>query len=123
MHNTTNIVRWLARIFSAAILLFWGFFLIAYFIGNEATSSRPPIMSDYLILTAVGISLPGLAVAWKWELPGAVMVLAGCVILAGVSWRIFASPYVLWPVAAVLFLASWWMHRAVDRGTASARLI
>lgn len=114
MSKTAKTVRWLARMVSAAILLFWGFFLTAHLTGHEATASRPLTLSDSIILAAMGISLLGLAVAWKWELTGALMTLAGCVILAVVNWRILASPYLLWPVAAVLFLSSWWMHRATN---------
>ena len=78
-------------------------------------------MRDSIILTAMGISLVGLAMAWKWELAGAVMALAGCVILAAVDWKILAGFYILWLIAALLFLSSWWMHRAADRHTAAGR--
>jgi hypothetical protein len=40
------------------------------------------------------------------------MALAGCVILAAFDWTIFAGLYGLWPLAALLFLWSWWLHRS-----------
>jgi hypothetical protein len=116
-------MRWGARLLSAGILLFWGGFIIAHLFGEGERSSRPPVMSDYIGLTAMGIALLGLAVAWKWELIGAVMALGGYGILALVNADVLVltGPYILWPIAAVLFLSSWWMHRAAQRDTATMR--
>jgi hypothetical protein len=79
--------------------------------------------ADYIGLTATGIALLGLAVAWKWELIGAVMALGGYGILALVNADVLnlTGPYILWPIAAVLFLSSWWTHRAAQRDTATMR--
>jgi hypothetical protein len=123
MNKTAKIVRWLARILSAFILLFWGWFILGHLFGEAGRSSGPRVTNDYLGLTAMGISLLGLAVAWKWELTGAVMALVGYVVLGVVNWRALGGLYILWPIAAVLFLSSWWMHRAAGRRTASDRLM
>jgi len=57
------------------------------------------------------ISLAGLGVAWKWELLGGAMTLGAVLIGAVVNWRAFVSLTALIPLAAILFLLSWWMSR------------
>ena len=44
--STTTVVRSLARILSALILLFWSFFITAHLVGDEGRSSRPLTQSD-----------------------------------------------------------------------------
>ena len=109
--SITMVVRWGARILSALILLFWGYFILAHLVGDEGRSSRPLTTNDYASLTAMVISLIGLGVAWKWELIGAAMTLAAVVIGAVLNWRALASPGALIPLAASLFLLCWWMSR------------
>jgi len=105
------LVRWGARLLSAAILLFWGWFLIAHLFGEEARPSRPLAWEDSAILTALVASLVGLAVAWKWELLGGALTLAAVSICAFFNWGVLAFPGTLIPVAAVMFVASWWLGR------------
>jgi hypothetical protein len=105
-------VRWSARILSALILLFWGFFIVASIVGDEARSSRPLVTGDYILLLTMVISLAGLCVAWKWELVGATITLVATLIAAVVNWRVLAFPPALIPLAAILFLLCWWMKRA-----------
>lgn len=108
------LVRWGARLLSAAILLFWGWFIIAHLFSEEGPVARGHA-ADYIGLTAMGIALLGLAVAWKWELIGAIMALGGYGILGLVNWRALGGPYILWPITAILLLSSWWLHRAAQR--------
>lgn len=106
------VVRWGARILSVAILLFWGWFLIAHLFGEEGRPSRPPVWQDYVGLTALVVSLVGLAIAWKWELAGGVMTLVAVLTGAFVDWQVLTFPYTLIPIAGLLFLLCWWMSRA-----------
>src|SRR5262245_53664778 len=85
--SITIAVRRSARILSALILSFWGFFIVAHLVGEEGRSSRPLVMSDYISLTAMVVSLAGLGVAWKWERIGAAMTLGAVLIGAIVNWR------------------------------------
>jgi hypothetical protein len=122
MNNATlpaTVARWGARILSGMILLFWGFFLIAHLIGDEGSPSRPLNWSDYTIVSALLLSLVGLALAWKWELAGAALTLAAVLVCAAVNWKIVAFPGTLIPVTAVLFVASWWLRRG-PRGVPAA---
>src|SRR5262245_11726205 len=81
------VVRWGARILSVPILLFWGWFLLAHLFGDGGRPSRPLGLKDHAILTAVVVSLVGLAVAWKWELLGGALTLAAVSACAFVNWR------------------------------------
>lgn len=106
------VVRWGARILSAGILLFWGWFLIAHLFGEEGPPSRPRVWQEYAGLTAMLVALAGLALAWKWEFLGGLMTLVAYVIGGLVNWRALGGPFILWPITAVMFLASAWLGAA-----------
>lgn len=107
-----TVVRWVARILSAAIILFWGYFIVADLMGGDAGhGSRALNGSDYLLLTMMVTWLVGLAIAWKWELAGGAITLAALAIAATVNWRVLVFPGTLVAVAAGLFLVGWWMTR------------
>ena len=109
--SSANLLRWSARLLSGMIVLFWGFFLLANLFGNAERSSRPLIWADYVMLTGIIIAIAGLALAWKWELPGALLALFAFGIVAAINWRVVIFPGTLIPITALLFLASWWIHR------------
>lgn len=104
-----TVVRWGARLLSAAILLFWGWFLVAHLLGDAARPSRPLHLTDSAILTAMVVSLVGLAVAWKWELLGGALTLAAVAAGAFLNWGVLSFPGTLIPVAAAMFVACGWM--------------
>lgn len=101
--------RWSARILSGLILLFWGFFLAAHLLGDEGRPSRPLNSADYAIFASMLASLAGLAVAWRWELAGAVTTLLAIVVCAALNWKVLVFPGTLILVAALLFLTAWWI--------------
>ncbi len=78
-------VRWGARVLSALIVVFFGFFLMAHLIGDQGQPSRPLMWNDYVILTSIVISLAGLLLAWKWELAGAAITLIAIAVCAAVN--------------------------------------
>jgi hypothetical protein len=91
---------------SIPILLFWGFMLIAHIFGDEGRPSRPLVWSDYATLSMLVVSLVGLAVAWKWELPGAALTLAAVLACTFINWRVLIFPGILIPLAGLMFLTS-----------------
>ena len=103
-------VRWGARVLSALIVVFFGFFLIAHLVGDQGQPSRPLMWNDYVILTSIVISLAGLLLAWKWELAGAAITLIAIAVCASVNWNILVSPGALIPLTAALFLSCRWFH-------------
>jgi hypothetical protein len=105
------VVRWGARILSAGILLFWGWFLIAHLFGEEGPPSRPRVWQDYAGLTAMVVALVGLALAWKWEAFGGLIALVAYVIMGVLNSLALGGPFILWPITAVMFLTSAWLGR------------
>lgn len=113
--------RWTARVLSAALLLFWGFFLIAHMLGDAGDPSRSLTWIDYVIVGAMLVSLVGLAAAWKWEAAGAITALLGAAVGAAINWKTLISPGVLIPINAILFITSWWLNRARNDNHAPPR--
>lgn len=118
MKKVATTIRWLARILSALILVFWSWFILGHILGDAGRPTGPSVTSDHLGLAAMGVALVGLAVAWKWEVTGPVMALVGYGVLGIANENALGGLYVLWPVAAVLFLSSWWMHRSAHPSAA-----
>lgn len=110
--------RWVARILSAALLLFWGFFLTAHVLGDAGDPSRSLTRGDYVIVGGLLVSLVGLAVAWRWEAAGAITALLGVAVGAATNWKVLIFPGVLIPITALLFITSWWLGRTRDDGDA-----
>jgi hypothetical protein len=113
IHAALPVVRWGARILSAAILLFWGWFLIAHLFGDGGRPSRPLVWTDFAILSTLVVSLVGLAVAWRWELVGGMVTLAALFACAVFNWRVLVFPGTLIAVAGVMFFACGWMRFGV----------
>lgn len=81
------LVRWVARIHSGVVVLFFGFFLVAHLIGEQGQASRPLVWADYVILATLAVSLVGLLLAWKWEFAGAAITLIAILACAVVNWE------------------------------------
>ena len=109
-------VRWIARALSGLLVLFFGFFLLAHFFGDQGRPSRPMVWNDYVILASVISSLVGLLLAWKRELAGASLTLLAIAVCAAVNWKVLVFPGALIPLTAVLYLFAWWMsHSSANR--------
>jgi len=112
-----TIVRWVARVLSAVIVVFKGMLLgsgvVGSLLGAQGPSQPGPTsMADYVYLILMVIGLGGLVLAWKWELVGAAIVLVTFAGTAFIHPGILSNPLELvTPIAAILFLASWWFNR------------
>jgi hypothetical protein len=104
------VVRWGARLLSAGILLFWGWFLIAHLLSEEGLG--PHAWRDYVVLTAVVVAPVGFALAWKWEVLGGLMALVAYAIMGVLNPLALGGPFILWPITAVMFLTSAWLSAA-----------
>ncbi|MDA7951359.1 MAG: hypothetical protein MPJ24_07715 [Pirellulaceae bacterium] len=104
-----KVASWAARILGTSILLFWGFFIVAYLFGDGEEAPSPLTAHDYLGLVVMGGWMIGLGIAWKWELLG------GLITLVAYGIAIVANPAVLMfvfiPITAMLSIASWLMRR------------
>ena len=116
MNRTVRTVRWIARILSVLIILFWGGFIVGSFVSSirGEHSSGMLSMHDRIGLTLMFAWLLGLALAWKWELAGAALTLTAILIQAFfINWRVVAGFGILPPITALLFLLCWWIGRQI----------
>ena len=121
--NTPPLVRtlrWGARVVSAVILGFFGFFFFAHLVGDAGAPSRALVWQDYASLTLLVASVLGLGVAMKWERLGASITLLCVVAGALLNWRVLMFPATLIPIAAVLYLSvcTWEMWNRPRHATA-----
>jgi hypothetical protein len=101
--SVVTIARWAARVLTCVIVLFFGFFLVAHFFGEQGRPTRPLHWQDYVILITLVVSLAGLLMAWKWERMGAAIALVAIVICAVVNWKVLIFPGTLIPFTALLY--------------------
>jgi hypothetical protein len=113
------VARWSARVLSGIILCVWGSFIVAHLVGDAGEASRPLVVQDFLLLTAMSTWLVSLAVAWKWEIAGGTLALAALLMGAIVNWRLLMFPFSLIGVAAILFLVSGWISHRTRTGQPS----
>ncbi len=106
-----GVARWTARIWAAALVLFWG----AFFVEHLTWFANPQQFSPLWVLLVVGLHflmLAGLLIGWKWEPLGALAALASSVpffaVAAGRNFPLFA---VLTAVPSVLWLYCAWQER------------
>lgn len=111
VNRTVIGVRWLARILTVLILLFWGYFILAHLFASEAQSLRALSLKDGLQFWMIVLWLAGLALAWRWELIGAAVALAAILIATLINPHVLPI-YIPPAVTATLFLFCWWMTRA-----------
>jgi hypothetical protein len=111
--RTVKTFRWIARILSVLIILFWVYMFVGSFLESRRGGhpSGPLSMHDRMGLTLMFVWLLGLALAWKWELAGASLTLTVFLIEAFfINWRVVGFG-ILPPITALLFLLCWWMGR------------
>lgn len=108
----SDAIRWVARMLSIILVLFFGFMVSAHFFGGQ---EEPPRAATTL---AIAVMLSGLIVAWKWEVVGGILILGGYAFSALLAPPVLrAWPYALCLLAGVLFLVSWFMRRSANTKT------
>lgn len=99
---------WLTRVLSTLIIVGSLLFYLAYTLFPESGEGNPITTKEIIGFCIVVIGFIGLLVAWKWEMPGAIISLIAYAALAVMNPMILIpSPMYLWPVTAVLFILLW----------------
>jgi len=122
-NRATKQIRWIARIWSIAIIAFTLIMVIGYAwnwvttgkADPYATENYPPI--ENLIPITLGLSVLGLGIARRWEgLGGTVTIIFQLATLAVHHWLLSPRPYpypltitIITP--GILFLVCWWRSR------------
>ena len=110
MNKTVITVRWIARILSVLIFLFWGFlgwFIATKLNDNREHSLRALTASDCIGFGTMLLSLLGLAIAWRWELIGAVVTFAAVSVAVLINPDAVTGLGMLPPINALLFIFCW----------------
>ena len=105
----TIVLRWLARL--SGLIVAGGYVVVLF--GEVLTphSGRPPNVLEFggqVLLTAACI---GMLIAWKWELPGAVLSLA-CLLAFTLLIRMNRHTVIaVLAMPGILFTADWLLRR------------
>jgi len=99
---------WITRVLSTIIIVGSLLFYLAYTLFPESGEGNPITTKEIIGVCIVVICFIGLLVAWKWEMPGAIISLISYAALAVMNPMILVpSPMYLWPATAVLFILLW----------------
>ena len=99
---------WLTRVLSTIIIVGSLLFYLAHTLFPESGEGNPITTKEIIGFCIVVIGFIGLLVAWKWEMPGAIISLIAYALLAVMNPMILVpSPMYLWPATAVLFILLW----------------
>ena len=106
-----GVARRTARIWAAALVLFWGAFFVEH-LAWFADPRRLPPLWVFLLVGLHFLMLAGLLAGWKWELAGAAVALASSVpffaVAAGRNFPWFA---LVTAVPSALWLYCAWQER------------
>jgi hypothetical protein len=103
MRADSRSLRWLARIWAVALIAVWGAFFVEHLAWFSDRGAWPPASVIALQLCHLAL-LAGLAIGWKWELPGAFITLGSAAIFFSMTAgsrapafiAITAVPAVVW---------------------------
>lgn len=115
---STDRIRQMARVFSALIILLTILIAAGHIFGDEpVVEDYPPI--ENLMPIILGLSVVGLAVAWRWEGIGGTLTLVFFLAHLGLFWAVRGEFFPLGvlavflpiPITALMFLWCWWKSR------------
>jgi hypothetical protein len=107
-HPLVNALRWFANIFSV-LLLFFFLVMLGGGLGGRTPNLAP---LEVLFFVLIGIQLVGLLIAFRWEVTGALAILAAHALHLVLAPSALANPYFAAPaLTALLRLLCWWLDR------------
>ena len=107
-----KIILWIARIWSALILAFVLFFLIAHIFGDDESGEGFRSVSEIVQFIGFPIStVLGLAIAFKYEIVGGLISVLGLIILFILRPDLIISPIIIMIIPGLLFIAYWYLSR------------
>jgi hypothetical protein len=114
LHVISLVIRWAARVVGTLLVALFIFMLVGYSLSGDFFPIFHLNTVETLETIAVLMSLTGVGIAWRWELPGGLMVLAGGLFFNLVEsidrgnldpvW--FATVFM---VVGVLFVLAWYL--------------
>jgi len=110
--KTSNIIRWIARIWGTAILTFVLFFLFADIFGSEESGGIRDVKEAIVAISGI-VAIIGLAIALKWEGLGGLLTIIGLTGLFIVRFDLISNPYIIGGIAppGILYLIYWYLAK------------
>lgn len=102
-------LRWLARV--SALVIAGGFLLM---VAGEMLSphSRPPShLREWAGILLLALTCAGMLLAWRWELPGALVSLASLAAFTAVITFRRHTVHIVLALPGLLFLADWLLRQ------------
>jgi hypothetical protein len=106
-------VHWSARIIALLVAAFFIFLIVGEFVAPH--SRGPAGVKEWGLIILLVLSVIGMLLAWRWELPGAVLSLGALGLWASFV-HIHRYPDVIALLAApgLLFLSDWALHYGLE---------
>ena len=110
--KSADIIRWIARIWGTAILVFVLVFLLADIFGTEKGGGIRDVKEAISAITGI-IAIIGLGIALKWEGLGGLLIIAGLTGLFIVRFDLSSNPYIIGGIAppGIFYLVYWYLTK------------
>ncbi len=115
------VIRWTARVLGFLVFLFWGAFFVEHLVEWFSDPSNLPPMRVFLMQGLHFLMLAGFIISWKWEIPGAVLIIAASGIFffnaSGGTGGMFMLFWGITAVPAILHIVAWELYRRRSTAT------
>jgi len=110
--KTISIIRWIARVTGAALLLI----IAAFAIGEGFPNPAALPLNEFLMFVVLTFMEIGVVIAFKWELPGGLMIITGYLVFAFIEKKLLAGPvFPVFFIVGILFLLCWWLEKKIQQ--------
>lgn len=113
-NRVETIIRWVARIWSILIFVF----VLLIVVTPDPYLVKPIPLTDWIELGFYGVTTLGLLLAWRWEVIGGAITIAGVLghevvfrIIRGYWFPGLVTPTLLFMLPGILFLMCWALLR------------
>jgi len=120
--KTTNIIRWIARIWGTLILAFALFFVLAPIFGGEESGEGLRNTSEVITFIFFPVSsVIGLSIALKWEGLGGLITTVGIIGLLIMRFDLISELYFIAGIAppGIMYLLYWLLSKESSQITKS----
>ena len=110
--KTVDILRWIARITGVLLLILIVIFIIGEGFPNPMTLNQ----QEFLVFIAVLMMEIGTILAFKWELPGSLLIIGGYIFFVIVDKDVLPGPvFPIFFLVGILYLFCYWKSKKYDK--------
>lgn len=93
-----------------------GSIIAAFAIGEGFPNPATLPLNEFIMFIVLTFMEIGVVIAFKWELPGSIMIIAGYLAFALIEKKLIAGPlFPVFFVVGILFLLCWWMEKKTQQ--------